>query len=129
MSACVSPPQDSVSHMVDVAAIIAHAASTALPPFWKIIAPAAAASGLPVIAIQCWPCSGGFCVRWAAAVKGSVSVAATMSAQIAALIILFELIASPFVLLGRCGKHTADILLRLTRPTFAYRRRSLPLNS
>ena len=50
MSACVSPPQDSVSHIVEVAAIMAHAASTAFPPFWKIIAPAVAPSGLPVIA-------------------------------------------------------------------------------
>jgi hypothetical protein len=33
-----------------------------LPPRWNIIAPAVAASGLPVMAIQCWPCSGGFCV-------------------------------------------------------------------
>ena len=53
MSACVSPPQESVSHMVEVAAIMAQAASTALPPFWKIIAPAVAAKGLPVTAIQC----------------------------------------------------------------------------
>jgi len=40
---------------VQVAAIIAHAASTAFPPFAKIIAPAVAASGLPVMAIQCLP--------------------------------------------------------------------------
>jgi hypothetical protein len=32
MSACVSPPQLSTSHMVLVAASMAHAASTALPP-------------------------------------------------------------------------------------------------
>ena len=62
MSACVSPPHDNTSHMVDVAAIIAQAASTALPPFWKAIAPAVAASGLPVIAIQWLPYSGGFWV-------------------------------------------------------------------
>src|SRR5437867_4030487 len=31
------------------------------------MAPAVAASGLPVTAIQCEPCSGGFCVRWARA--------------------------------------------------------------
>src|SRR5437867_4744484 len=31
------------------------------------MAPAVAASGLPVTAIQCEPCSGGFCVRWAKA--------------------------------------------------------------
>ena len=41
--------------MVEVAAIMAHAASTALPPRWKIIAPAVAASGFPVIAIQWLP--------------------------------------------------------------------------
>src|SRR5262245_43110674 len=40
---------------------MAHAASTALPPRWKIIAPACAPSGLPVIATQCWPCSTGLC--------------------------------------------------------------------
>jgi hypothetical protein len=40
---------------VDVAAIIAQAASTAFPPFWKIIDPAVAASGFPVIATQCFP--------------------------------------------------------------------------
>ncbi len=39
-----------MSHIVHVAAIIAAEASTALPPFWKIIEPAVAASGLPVIA-------------------------------------------------------------------------------
>jgi hypothetical protein len=42
---------------------MAHAASIGLPPFWNIMAPAVAASGLPVIAIQCRPCSAGFCVR------------------------------------------------------------------
>ena len=47
------------------AASIAHAASTAFPPFWNIIAPAVAPSGLPVIATQCRPCSTGFAVRWA----------------------------------------------------------------
>src|SRR5882762_4903502 len=57
MIAWVSPPQDNVSHMVEVAAIIAHAASTAFPPCSKILAPAVAASGLPVTAIQCRPCS------------------------------------------------------------------------
>src|SRR5688572_7361938 len=51
--------------MVEVAAIIAHAASTAFPPFWNIIAPAVAASGFPVMATQCRPCSTGFTVRWA----------------------------------------------------------------
>jgi hypothetical protein len=49
--------------MVEVAASIAQAASTALPPFWNIIAPAVAASGLPVIAIQCCPWRTGFTVR------------------------------------------------------------------
>ena len=63
MSAVVSPPHDSVSHIVHAAAVIATAASTALPPFWNVIAPAVAASGLPVTAIQCDPWSGGFCVR------------------------------------------------------------------
>jgi hypothetical protein len=62
MSACVSPPQASVSHIVQVAAIIAHAASTALPPFWKIIAPAVAASGLPVIASHFRAWRGGLFV-------------------------------------------------------------------
>src|SRR5262245_55025522 len=38
-----------------------HAASTALPPRAKIIAPAWAPSGLPVTATQCWPCSTGLC--------------------------------------------------------------------
>ena len=63
MRAWVSPPQLSVSHIVEVAAIIAQAASTALPPFAKIIAPAVAASGLPVMAIQCLPWSTGLAVR------------------------------------------------------------------
>ena len=49
--------------MVQVAASIAHAASTALPPFAKISAPAVAASGLPVIATQWRPCSTGLTVR------------------------------------------------------------------
>src|SRR5688572_29653338 len=69
MSACVSPPQESTSHIVEVAASMAQAASTALPPFSNMRAPAVAASGLPVIAIQCEPCSGGFWVfSWAMAV-------------------------------------------------------------
>ncbi len=54
-SACTSPPQLKVSNMVAVAAIIAQAASTALPPRSNIMAPAVAASGLPVMAIQCRP--------------------------------------------------------------------------
>ena len=52
MSACVSPPQLSTSHMVVTDASIAHAASMALPPLANVMAPAAAASGLPVTAIQ-----------------------------------------------------------------------------
>src|SRR4029434_9186485 len=59
MSACVSPPQLRVSHIVEVAAIIAQAASTALPPLMKVAAPAVAARGLPVTATQFWPCRGG----------------------------------------------------------------------
>src|ERR1043166_627095 len=62
MIACVSPPQLSTSHMVQPAASMAQAASTALPPCVKIIAPALAERGLPVIAIQFLACSGGFCV-------------------------------------------------------------------
>jgi hypothetical protein len=52
---------------VQVAASMAQAASTALPPRLKVIAPAVAASGLPVIATQWRPWSTGFAVRWAAA--------------------------------------------------------------
>jgi hypothetical protein len=48
--------------MVHVAASMAQAASTALPPLLNIIAPAVAAMGLPVTAIQWLPCSGGFWV-------------------------------------------------------------------
>lgn len=55
MSACVSPPRESVVHAVAVAAIMAQAASTALPPCAKLFAPAVAAIGLPVTAIQCRP--------------------------------------------------------------------------
>src|SRR5206468_2612701 len=64
--ACVSPPQARTSHIVVTAPSIAQAASTALPPLWNIIAPASAESGLPVIAIQCRACKGGFCVLSAA---------------------------------------------------------------
>src|SRR6266542_2882473 len=78
ISACVSPPHDSVSHIVQVAAIIAAAASTALPPRSKIIAPAVAASGFPVTAIQCAPCSGGFCVRWAKAGRATSKTSAIL---------------------------------------------------
>lgn len=52
MSAWVSPPQDSTSHIVEVAAIMAQAASTALPPRWNVMAPAVAASGFWVFAIE-----------------------------------------------------------------------------
>src|SRR6187551_2746345 len=62
MRACVSPPQLNTSHMVHVAANIAQDASTAFPPFVKIMAPAVAAIGLPVMAIQFLPCKGGFCL-------------------------------------------------------------------
>src|SRR5688572_18058308 len=50
MRACVSPPQDIVSHIVADAASIAQAASTALPPRANVSAPAVAARGLPAIA-------------------------------------------------------------------------------
>src|SRR5688572_32860970 len=72
MSACVSPPQLRTSHIVAVAPSIAHAASIALPPCWKIIAPAAAPSGFPVSATQCLPCSGGRCV-WTAGGRSCVA--------------------------------------------------------
>jgi hypothetical protein len=62
MSAWVSPPQLKASNIVDVAPSIAQAASTAFPPLWNIIAPAVAARGFPVIAIQWRPWSTGFCV-------------------------------------------------------------------
>src|SRR6056297_664072 len=67
ISAWVSPPQPSVSHMVAVAASMAAAASTALPPFWKVMAPAVAPSGFPVTATQCLPCSTGLLVSCASA--------------------------------------------------------------
>ena len=69
--------------MVEVAAIMAQAASTALPPFWKIIAPAVAASGLPVTAIQCAPCSAGFWVRAGAAGEASSSVRTQLARTVA----------------------------------------------
>ena len=47
---------------MQVAASIAAAASTALPPFWNIIAPAVAARGLPVMATQWRPWSTGLAV-------------------------------------------------------------------
>src|SRR5438876_1160661 len=60
--------------MVVTAASIAHAASTGLPPFWNIIAPAVAASGLPVIATQWRPCKAGFWVRWPARTPGAIAM-------------------------------------------------------
>ena len=48
--------------MVAVEATIAQAASTALPPLLKIIAPDVAPNGFPVIAIQCFPCRIGLFV-------------------------------------------------------------------
>ncbi len=63
MSACVSPPQPRVSCMVQTAASMAQAASTAFPPFRKVIAPAVAPSGFPVMATQCFPWRMGFVVR------------------------------------------------------------------
>ena len=72
MSAWVSPPQLRVSHIVQPAAIIATAASTALPPRSKIMAPTVADSGLPVTAIQCRACSGGFSVRICAVTTAAV---------------------------------------------------------
>ena len=77
MRACVSPPQLSTSHIVAVAPSMAHAASTALPPFWNIIAPAVAAKGLPVIATQWRPWSTGLTVRCASTPDGNRSTAAS----------------------------------------------------
>ena len=75
--ACVSPPQDSVSHIVQVAAIIAAAASTAFPPLWKIIAPAVAPSGFPVIANQRRAWSGGLFVAAAQSAAAAATATAT----------------------------------------------------
>ena len=65
--------------MVEVAAIMAQAASTALPPRSKIMAPAVAASGLPVTAIQCAPCRAGFWVRAATGVVAAPSARAAVA--------------------------------------------------
>ena len=81
MSACVSPPHPSVSHIVEVAAIMAHAASTALPFFWKMAAPAVAASGLPVMAIQWRPCRTGLAVRCASVPVASTPKTATRASR------------------------------------------------
>jgi len=48
---------------VHVAANIAQAASTAFPPREKMVAPAVAPSGLPVMATQCFPWITGLAVR------------------------------------------------------------------
>src|SRR5262245_41213820 len=81
MRACVSPPQLSVSHIVEVAAIIAQAASTALPPLMNVAAPAVAARGLPVTATQFCPCKGGLTVLAAAPEQVSARVAARMAVR------------------------------------------------
>src|SRR5690606_29415884 len=64
----VSPPHLRTSQIVALAAIMAQAASTALPPWRKMRAPAVLASGLPATATQCRPCSTGLtvsaCVGW-----------------------------------------------------------------
>ena len=61
---------------------MAQAASTALPPFWNIMAPAVAASGLPVIATQCRPCSTGLAVaaRAGAAPRTATPIASAATA-------------------------------------------------
>src|SRR5688572_4288860 len=121
-SAWVSPPQESTSHIVEVAPSMAQAASTALPPRSNMRAPAVAASGLPVIAIQCEPCSGGFCVfscasagpagstdRAAAAAiaRKAVFIAASPSDQVLhALALLEEL------LVGRVHALAAELVER-----------------
>src|SRR5512136_211142 len=64
MRAWVSPPQLRTSCMVQTAPSIAQAASTAFPPLAKIMAPAVAASGFPVIATHSRPWRTGFSVRW-----------------------------------------------------------------
>jgi hypothetical protein len=60
---------------------MAAAASTAFPPRWNIIAPAVAASGFPVMAIQWLPCSGGFWVLCAVAAGTRGSRRRTTTAQ------------------------------------------------
>src|SRR4029079_7957010 len=81
MSACVSPPQLRVSHIVEVAAIIAQAASTALPPLMKVAAPAVAARGLPGTATQFWPCRGGLTVLAEAPEQVSASIQASAAVR------------------------------------------------
>src|SRR5262245_46803773 len=65
MSAWVSPPQLNEPHIVQTAASMEQVASTALPPLTKVVAPAVAASGLPVIATHWVPCRTGLFERWA----------------------------------------------------------------
>ena len=60
---------------------MAHAASTALPSFWKMAAPAVAASGLPVMAIQWRPCRTGFTVRCASVPVASTPKTATRASR------------------------------------------------
>jgi hypothetical protein len=67
--------------MVEVDAIIAQAASTALPPFWNIIAPVVAARGLPVIATQWRPWRTGLAVRWAKTVTESIREKRTVTVR------------------------------------------------
>ena len=50
--------------MVQTAPSMAQAASTAFPPLAKIMAPAVAARGLPVMATHSRPWRTGFSVRW-----------------------------------------------------------------
>src|SRR5690606_27646 len=85
MSAWVSPPQCSTSHMVAVAASMAQAASTALPPCWQVRAPAAAPRGVPVMATQCWPCSTGLLGRDSAAGTAAGPAASRSATKSAAL--------------------------------------------
>jgi hypothetical protein len=61
---------------------MATAASTALPPCWKIIAPAVAESGFPVTATQFLPCSTGRSVFCAPAQPvGMIHVVAAIAAR------------------------------------------------
>ncbi len=53
-----------------------HAASTALPPFWNVIAPAVAASGFPVTASQWLAWSGGLFVAAPAPIAAAKTTAA-----------------------------------------------------
>jgi hypothetical protein len=93
---------------------MAHAASIALPPFVKIIEPAVALSGFPVIAIQCLAWSGGFCVRCASALSASMANPAMTNGMSECLIIVFgggdcyfNLHAAPEIRQTRAGKALA----------------------